>query len=915
MKQFFLSVLSVFLASISYCQNLFPYLQTPSTNSIFVNWKTSSNTTPTVLYGLDPMNLSLTTTGSVSQLTEASYAGNYFYNTVQLINLNSNTKYFYKTKSGAEISEIYSFKTLPLAGEAATSDGHIRFLIMGDNQLTEPRYDTLVAAAKRKIHEKWGGDPCDNIAMTMMVGDEVDLGTLDAYENVHFKKNRELSGYLPIMPAVGNHETYGALGLNGYYSHYCLNTISYKGISSNVENYYAIQAGNVLFVTLSTEHTTGINGTNQTTWFQKVIDSANVDNTVDWIITLGHRPYESEQYVGDISTWIKNTVVPYCLNSPKYLLHIGAHHHIYARGQFKDKPAYNMISGGTAWDQYWGMASEQDFDYIQKTISNWIYQIVDVDVTNGKVDVESYSIGSIYGWKNNQLMDSFHRYKNQSGPAQPTITNNFASTNNLPLQLAGSTFFSSANELLNSTEFQISQTSDFSVIEKSRLMDYEDLFGRVPGHNPDTSIDLNLNIDITKLDLPVGSLSNGIHYVRVRYRDRNLEWSAWSNVKDLHISNSFTYSPLVVVDSNYYHTGSSIKASYSGGPGNAQDWIGLYKLNQTPGAGTPSIAWAYTTGASGITTFNYNTNMTSGKYFVAYFQNNGYTEIAPRDTFYYGSIPIITSDTNIYAVGSIVPLYVSNSPAMADSLEVLKVGNTHGINISPFWHKVTNSSETLNVTGLPKGYYTAKYYFQGNEVLGNPFFFQVGDTITHLILDQPVYNLGSNMIATWTDAPGIVKDWLGIYHEGDDPNADPLVIYSYFNGVAFGSQTLTDTLLPTNPGDYYIAMFTNDTYTEVSNKFHFTILDPNAGLDDEIKVDESITIFPNPSTGSTISFIKSKYPIEEITLLDMSGKVVYKTENVNNQQFSLLTQDLPEGQYLIKIQARKLFTYKLIVSK
>ena len=66
----------------------------------------------------------------------------------------------------------------------------------------------------------------------------------------------------------------------------------------------------------------------------------------------------------------------------------------------KDDKVYNIISGGTAWDQYWGMSTEEDFEDVQKTISNWMYQIVDIDVVNGKMDVESYSIGSIFQWKN-----------------------------------------------------------------------------------------------------------------------------------------------------------------------------------------------------------------------------------------------------------------------------------------------------------------------------------------------------------------------------------------------------------------------------------------------------------------------------------------------------------------------------------
>jgi hypothetical protein len=129
------------------------------------------------------------------------------------------------------------------------------------------------------------------------------------------------------------------------------------------------------------------------TWLQQVLNAANGDSTVDWIISLSHRPYQAEQYVGDISTWVRNSAVPLLTTSSKYLMHVGAHHHLYHRGQLKNTPNYQIISGGVAWDQYWGMSNEQDFDDVQKTLTDWTYQIVEVDVNTGKVDVESYSIG------------------------------------------------------------------------------------------------------------------------------------------------------------------------------------------------------------------------------------------------------------------------------------------------------------------------------------------------------------------------------------------------------------------------------------------------------------------------------------------------------------------------------------------
>lgn len=891
-----------------FAQQLAPYLQAPTPSSVYINWISSVAGTPSVQIGTSTSNLSATVTGTQSLFTDGG--NSYYFNTVQATALTPDTKYYYKATLGTNESQILSFKSKPLPGQAS-ADGHLRFLIMGDNQIqTTGRYDTLVQRAKEKVIEKFGGDPSDHIELTFMVGDQVDLGNLNQYKNIHFAYNQALSGMVPIQTTVGNHETYGSMGMNAYYAHFYLDQMSYQGISSGTENYYAMQVGNVLFISLSSEHT----GSTQLSWLQQVMNAASTDNTVDWILTLSHRPYESEQYVGDISTWIKTQAVPFCMQNPKYLMHIGAHHHIYSRGQFKDKPVYNIISGGTAWDQYWGQSTEQDFDYIQKTISNWCYQIMDVDVANGKVDFETYSIGSpqlfaANQWKNNELVDEFHRYRNQNAPNQPVITSNFGDSIQLPFQVSSSPFATTTSELLNSTEFEFSQTSNFSIPEYTVLRDYENLYGQAPGQAADSSQDLNAGVNILNLNLPANSLSNGEHFVRVRHRDRNLEWSAWSPTDTFYVYNSFVVGPSIAVDSNEYHQGSAILATYLNGPGNNNDWVGIYHQGQTPGP-TPSTSWQYCSGANGNMTFNGTNLTTSDIYFAAYFELDGYNEVAPRDEFYYGKIPAITSDTNAYPVGTPITIDITNAPVIADSVEVIKVGYSHGVQPSEYWAKVPTTTHSFTMPSLPKGYYVVNYYFKGSLIIGAPYFFSVGDTITSLMINQPVYQLGEDIVASWTDAPGIVKDWLGIYENGNDPNVDPLVKYSYFNGQAFGTKTLSDTLLPDSPGDYFIVMFTNDSYTEVSNREYFTILDPNLGMEE---LAHGMSVYPNPAKHENVTVFSSEYPIESIQLLDMNGHVVYRTENVNNQKYSMLSEQLPAGTYIVEIQTRKLFRYKLVV--
>lgn len=900
-----------FVGYMMQAQTLHPYLQAPTPNSIYVNWKTESNPESIVEFGTSSEALTNTVTGTNQIFTDTGYSNNYFYHTVKITGLTPNTKYYYRIKTGTATSETMSFKTLPLPGQAATADGHLRFLVLGDNQMRNvPRFDTLVAAAKRKIAQKWGitSDPSDNIALTVMVGDQVDVGTLDHYENVHFKKNKALSGYLPIQTLVGNHETYGTLAMQAYYNHYVLDEMSYQNITSGTENYYANQVGNTLFIAMDTEHTS----IQQLNWLASVVQAADNDPTVDWIISLGHRPYQAEQYVGDISPWIRNSAMPILVTSSKHILHIGAHHHLYHRGQLKNTPTYQIISGGVAWDQYWGMAAEQDFDDVQKTISNWMYQIIDIDVNNDTFDVESYSIGSAYTWKDNELMDEFHHYKGLPAPAQPSITNNFNGNDfELPLEITSTPYTTTSNQLLNSTEFLIGKTADFEIIEKDIYRDYENLYGAL-NNQVDVSKDVNANVDITKLSLTENEVPNGQYFIKVRHRDRNLNWSPWSATKTFNIINSNFANTQIQLDTIAYQPNTPINVSFTDGPGNQKDWIGLYKVGQTPSSSSPSQKWSYVNGQTNGT-ITFDGLATPGRYYATFLENDGYTELAERKEFYVGSMVTLSTNNQTYLSGQPVILTYADAPHLNnDWIGVYKVGQTPGGPASTQWQYVSTASGTITFSGLADGYYFAEYFLQdGYTSIGSKVFFQVGEQVTQLGINKTIYNLNENIIATWTDAPGIVKDWLGIYHAGDNPDVDPLVSFTYFEGMTEGTKILPDDKLPTEAGDYFIVMFTNDSYNEVSNRISFVVEDALAN--DEFSSRNGVQVYPNPVREGERTYIKSKYPIERIDMFDMTGNLFYSSKNINDYNFSIINQSLPTGVYLLKIQSNKIYTVKVIV--
>ena len=514
-----------------------PYLQCETPTSMYVCWKTSSGTESTVNYGLTS-SLGSTASGSCQSLTDAGYTGGYYYHSTNLNGLQPNTRYYYQVKTGTTTSATFHFKTPPAKGQA-NSDGHLRFIAIGDNQEpdqydspTDYRMDTMVAQIKHFCISNYGQNFDDKINGIITCGDQVDNGSLTQYENIHFKRFAPLSSILPINTVVGNHETYGTMALTAYDDHFFYNNAynTYKGISSGTNYYYAFQLGNVLIINLSSENT----GTAQQNWAFNVIDSAKVDNTVDWVIFQAHRPINAEQYVGDISTWVQQTILPKFETCNKTAMFIGGHHHLYARGQILNYPIYHLISGGPSWDQYWGMSTETDnggYGYdidVQKTISNWPWCIIDFDVANRIMTVDVYTNGSKYHYRNSMKIDHFRLAKNQAAPNKPSITNTITGNITLPYTFNSSNYSTSTSELLNTTDFQVSTTSNFTTIEKENIRDYEDLFGQV-GSAVDTTTDLNLGMNILQWQLSSSDLSNGTHYIRVRHRDRSLAWSTWSD--------------------------------------------------------------------------------------------------------------------------------------------------------------------------------------------------------------------------------------------------------------------------------------------------------------------------------------------------------------------------------------------------
>lgn len=870
-----------------------PYLQSVTSSSIWISWKSDKAGIPVVLYGTDAENLSFRKEGSYEQLSDS-----YFWNSVQLTGLEAETFYYYKVVFNDEESDVYRFRTMQEKGDRKP----MRILLMGDHQIkSRSGYEWLMKAAQRKIEEKYGKLE-ENIDMIMNIGDQVDLGTLEQYEHIHLFKSQLMSPYLPIMTAVGNHETYQDPGMAHYAAHYHYEDLEYNGIKSGTENYYAYQAGRILFIVLSTEHT----GDTQKAWVRKVIDTAKNDDSVDFIISVNHRPIQAEQYIGDISSWVRNEIIPILSETPKHVFNYGGHHHLYHRGQLTDYPVYHIINGAASWDQMWGMSSEKDYDDVQKTIDYWGYQILEFDFERKEMKAECYAIGNKELVVDNILIDSFHRILGKAAPQKPEIAET-PDTISLPYMFKGSPYYTSTDEVLNSVQFQFSLSPDFSTLELDKVQDVENLYGSTgsPWHTP---IDLNEGKDITCFTVEKNKLKNGVYYIRTRYRDANMEWSEWSESRKFTVTGSIDGDPSISMEKNTFAPGEKIEVLYQYAPEGQNAWIGIYHKGKNPDVSGPSTRWEYTSGQSGKFTFTLDS---PDEYYAVLFNDEGYTEISERIAFYVGSIPELSIEKSSYQEGEGIKVNFKNAPGLDnDWIGIYKMGKIPGTaDLSDSWDYTgkQNSGEMTLGKELGKGYYFVNYftrgeYFEPRERL----YFSIGDKISSVWAEKDTFDIDEEIHIHYQDGPGTPKDWVGFFLEGKDPNKDELDGFYYTYGATEGYITVKPGELPA--GKYFCALYINDSYDEVSERIYITISDKSANRIETEKESLSYML-----SGGVLSLQNNGYDTAEI--FQTTGKRVIHTSLVSgNNRIDM--NDLENGLYILRVSDKeKARSYKIILNK
>ena len=318
-----------------------PYLQSASSDSITVRWRTDVATDSRVQFGLS--------SGSLTSV--ASNATSTTEHIVKLTGLSPNTKYFYNVGSSSAVQAgdaTYYFETSPTTGTSVPT----RIWVIGDAGT-----GTTGQAAVYNAYRNFTGSTYTDF--WLMLGDNAYSSGTDAeYQTKMFNMYPEMMRQSPLWATIGNHDGVSADSATQTGPYYDIHTFPKNGeaggIASGTEAYYSFNYGNIHVIVLDSNETSRSTTGAMMNWLKA--DLANV--TATWLIAIWHHPpYTKGSHNSDTETNLiemRQNFLPVLENYGVDLVLTG-HSHSYERSKFIDghyglSSTYNSsfeINGGS----------------------------------------------------------------------------------------------------------------------------------------------------------------------------------------------------------------------------------------------------------------------------------------------------------------------------------------------------------------------------------------------------------------------------------------------------------------------------------------------------------------------------------------------------------------------------------------
>jgi len=524
---------------------LVPFLNEPTTNSVYVCWHDTSAATAKVEYGTTP-SLGQSVSGTSEIIGEP-----YRWHSVKLSGLQPYTEYYYKAVSGSGSSEVYSFRTLP----DSSSQGKIRFLLLSDTHSTDTTMAVkVIKEAKKKIQQLYGNDIQNQLNFVLHSGDlVVDGNNIVQWTDEFFAPMAPVSPYIPFMTITGNHEAES----QNYYKYMHYDEVS--PVPAVAEKFWSFRAANTLFIGLNSNAITTI-GSLQKILVDQMLVKAEADTSIDFVFVISHHMVVTELWGEGITldggpNYMKTQIYPLLKKYSKVVQHSYGHTHGFERGTVESESLnprgdFRMVcggGGGGATDR-WGAYKNMDFPEIQITLDDYFYQIIEIDPAKQTFEASMYSLGNGSKSRDSELRDHWYRKVNQPAPGNPVTSAPTVDTSKVIFNTSPI-----SGDSLMTVKIQAADNESFISSTLDTMVHWIDLYGGADASfNP---IDLNSGIDLTKLSFSSKRFdASKQYYYRVKYRDHNLKWSGWSNSTTFNVATDIkdnTIPTVYALDQNF----------------------------------------------------------------------------------------------------------------------------------------------------------------------------------------------------------------------------------------------------------------------------------------------------------------------------------------------------------------------------
>ncbi|WP_104734021.1 GEVED domain-containing protein [Hanstruepera ponticola] len=303
-----------------------PYLQSGTSTSVIIKWRTNTSTESIVNYGTSLGALTSNVTDNTPKINHE----------LAITGLTPNTKYFFDIADSdgvymVEDAQMY-IKTAPPIG----TDQFVRAWILGDagtanqdQRDVRDQYYTYVQNATTNP---------DFTDMMLFLGDNAyNSGTDTEYQAALFDIYGDMLKKSVAWSTLGNHDGYTADSdsqTGNYYDIFTFPTNGEAGgLASGTEAYYSFDYANIHFIVLESYETDRSVGGAMYNWAQNDIQNT----TQDWIVALWHHPpYTKGSHNSDTETELiemRENFLP-MLESNGVDLVLSGHSHSYERSYF-----------------------------------------------------------------------------------------------------------------------------------------------------------------------------------------------------------------------------------------------------------------------------------------------------------------------------------------------------------------------------------------------------------------------------------------------------------------------------------------------------------------------------------------------------------------------------------------------------